>query len=185
MSDGTQTCSSNRSANTTVCTALTHASTPAPGSAGTVAVSVGDSVGDAVGDAAATTTVTAASDADRLCPGGTATVTVCEFVGRVLQWLRSHDAMLASLSGRKMRPFKPRGFSSASADRQLLLPVFQAHPILDRKRSCAVCSLSPAICSAGRKHTYRKPLMTCPPAGPTRRSGSERGVASWKRKTAA
>lgn len=86
---------------------LTHASTPAPGSAGTVAVSVGDFVGDAVGDtaasaAAAAATATTAGDADRLCPGGTATVTIC-----VLQWLRSHDAMLASLSGRKMRPFKP------------------------------------------------------------------------------
>lgn len=87
---------------------------PAPGSAGTVAVSVGDSVGDAVDDAVddaaapaaaaaavtttVTTTVTTASDADRLCPRSTATVTACEFVGRVLQWLRSHDAMLASLS---------------------------------------------------------------------------------------
>lgn len=75
--------------------------------------------------------------------------------------------------------FQARSFSSAPADRQLLLLVFSARPILDR--SAAVQFAASARQSAAREgSTHRKPLMTCPPRVP--RDGVGPNVASHRGK---
>lgn len=62
-------------------------------------------------------------------------MTVC-----VLQWLRSHDAMLASLSGRKMRPFKPVVSAAPPPTANYYYLSFRLAPSLTEAQ---LCSLQP------------------------------------------
>ncbi|OCL09172.1 hypothetical protein AOQ84DRAFT_354148 [Glonium stellatum] len=83
---------------------------------------------------AAAAAAATAGDADRLCPGGTAidrpSYPYCEYVARVLQWLRK-PRRYSRLSHRAQdEPFQARSFSSASAGHPLvLLFVFKLAPI--------------------------------------------------------
>ena len=97
-------------------------------------------------------------------------MTVC-----VLQWLRSHDAMLASLSGRKMRPFKPVVSAAPPPTANYYYLSFRLAPSLTA--SAAVQFAASARQSAAREgSTHRKPLMTCP-----RGSHETEWVRTWRR----